>query len=223
VGKTQAVFGQANQLSSQDIRSREREPPERNPLSRHGGFRQRVRIGEGVPAISRSSVTPADLNQARHDTLRSISSGSDNIDAGSFRQSPAVEARAAHRKKLLIEKLDGPQAPPIARAEPDRDVDAVGFELGQRLTGLDVQIVSQGGTMPNIDRIRAEIERMRVQVNRQRGEIKQLQRAGTPTASAEALLDRMLNNIDGLCAERDRLKKEQPGPVKGKVLGGRRW
>jgi len=28
-----------------------------------------------VPAISRSSVTPAGLNQARHDTLRSIGSG----------------------------------------------------------------------------------------------------------------------------------------------------
>jgi hypothetical protein len=61
--------------------------------------------------------------------------------------------------------------------------------------------------MPVIDRIRAEIERMRVQVHRQRGEIKQLQRAGIPTASAEALLDRMLNNIDGLCAERDRAEK----------------
>jgi hypothetical protein len=40
---------------------------------------------------------------------------------------------------------------------------------------------------------------------------------------AQALLDRMLNNIDRLCAERDRLKKEQPSPMKGKVLGGRRW
>jgi hypothetical protein len=77
--------------------------------------------------------------------------------------------------------------------------------------------------MPDIEYIRAEIERMRMQVHRQRGEIRQLQRAGIPTASAEALLDRMLNNIDRLCAERDRLKKEQPGPTKGKVLGGRRW
>jgi hypothetical protein len=50
---------------------------------------------------------------------------------------------------------------------------------------------------------------MRSQVPRQRGEIRQLQRAGLSTASAEALLDRMLNKIDGLCAERDRLKKEQ--------------
>ena len=46
---------------------------------------------------------------------------------------------------------------------------------------------------------------------------------GIPTASAEALLDRMLNKIDGHCAERDRLKKEQPSPFKGKALGGRRW
>ena len=77
--------------------------------------------------------------------------------------------------------------------------------------------------MPDIQYIRAEIERMRIQVHRQRGEIRQLQKAGIPTASAEALLGRMLKNIDGLCAERDRLKKEQPGPTKGKVLGGRRW
>jgi hypothetical protein len=81
---------------------------------------------------------------------------------------------------------------------------------------------SQGATMPDIDHIRAEIERMRIQVHRQRGEIKQLQRAGIPTTSAEALLDRMLNNIDGLCTERNRLKKEQPRPSKGKLLGGRR-
>jgi hypothetical protein len=77
--------------------------------------------------------------------------------------------------------------------------------------------------MPDIEHIRSEIERMRAQVHRQRGEIRQLQRAGISTASAEALLDRMLNNIDALCAERDRLKKEQPGPTKGKVLGGRQW
>jgi hypothetical protein len=77
--------------------------------------------------------------------------------------------------------------------------------------------------MPDIEQIRAEIERMRMQVHRQRGEIRQLQRGGIPTASAEALLDRMLNKIDGLCTQRDRLKKEQPSPVKGRALGGRRW
>ena len=89
--------------------------------------------------------------------------------------------------------------------------ESVGPELGRRHHVL------------LIDHIRAEIEHMRVQAYRQRGEIRQLQSAGIQTASAEALLDRMLNKIDGLCAERDRLKKEQPSPSKGKALGGRRW
>jgi hypothetical protein len=64
---------------------------------------------------------------------------------------------------------------------------------------------------------------MRVQVGRQRKDILSLQRAGIPTAAAELLLGRMLDKIDTLCAERDRLKVGLPGPVKGKVLGGRRW
>jgi hypothetical protein len=76
--------------------------------------------------------------------------------------------------------------------------------------------------MPDLNFVRAEIERMRAQVSRQRGEIRQLQRAGISTASAEALLERMLGKVDELCAERDRLKKEQ-GPSKGRVLGGRSW
>jgi hypothetical protein len=76
--------------------------------------------------------------------------------------------------------------------------------------------------MPDIEYLRAEIERMRIQVHRQR-DIRRLQRAGIPTASAEALLDRMLHSIDRLCEERDRLKKELPGPTKGKMLGRRRW
>jgi hypothetical protein len=88
---------------------------------------------------------------------------------------------------------------------------------------LCATLSTKARTMPDIEYLRAEIERMRIQVHRQRGEIRQLQRAGIPTASAEALLDRMLHNIDGLCAERDQLKKEQPGSNKGKVLGGRRW
>ena len=73
--------------------------------------------------------------------------------------------------------------------------------------------------MPDIGFVRGEIERMRVQVQRQRREIMQLRRARIPTISAEALLDRMLNKIDDLCTERDRLKIEQPR----KTLGGRRW
>jgi hypothetical protein len=74
-----------------------------------------------------------------------------------------------------------------------------------------------------LDHLRSEIERMRAQVHRQRGEIRQLQRAGISTVSAEALLERMLANIDGMCAERDRLKKALAGPTKGRVLGGRSW
>jgi hypothetical protein len=77
--------------------------------------------------------------------------------------------------------------------------------------------------MPDIDYLRREIERLRTQVGRQRREIRQLQKAGIATASADALLERMLNNIDTLCAERDRLKREAPSPSKGKVLGGRKW
>jgi gamma-glutamyl phosphate reductase len=69
-----------------------------------------------------------------------------------------------------------------------------------------------------LETIRSEIERMRAQVARQRKEILQLQRAGIPTASADALLQRMLDRIDALCAERDRLKKEL-APVK--VVDGR--
>ena len=73
--------------------------------------------------------------------------------------------------------------------------------------------------MPDIEFVRGEIERMRVQVQRQRREITQLQRAGISTTSAEALLDRMLNKIDDLCVERDRLNEEQPS----RALRARRW
>jgi len=73
--------------------------------------------------------------------------------------------------------------------------------------------------MPDIDVIPREIERMRNRVNRQRAEITQLRHAGISTTSAEELLERMLNKIDDLCAERDRLKKEQPA----RVLGARHW
>jgi len=73
-----------------------------------------------------------------------------------------------------------------------------------------------------LEHVRSEIERLRVQVGRQRGEIRQLQRAGISTVSADALLERMLGKIDELCAERDKLKAELPA-AKGKALGGRKW
>jgi hypothetical protein len=65
---------------------------------------------------------------------------------------------------------------------------------------------------------------MRVQVGRQRREILQLQRAGIPTVLADALLQRMLDKIDGLCGKRDKMKAERTkGTRKAKVLGGRKW
>ena len=60
------------------------------------------------------------------------------------------------------------------------------------------------GDMPDIDFIRADIEHRRRQVLRLRG-------------------DWMLDKIDQLCAERDRLNKEKPGHNKSKVFGGRHW
>jgi hypothetical protein len=75
--------------------------------------------------------------------------------------------------------------------------------------------------MPDLNHVRNEIERMRGRVHRQRKEILQLQRAGISTASAELLLARMHSKIDGLCAERERLKLEQP--FKPTALGGRKW
>ena len=76
--------------------------------------------------------------------------------------------------------------------------------------------------MPDIDFIRADIEHRRRQVLRLRGEIRQLQYSGISSTSAEALLDRMLDKIDELCAERDRLKNSA-GHNRGKVVGGRQW
>ena len=73
-----------------------------------------------------------------------------------------------------------------------------------------------------LDHIRSEIEHMRLQVGRQRKEILLIQRTGISTALADALLQRMLDKIDSLCTERDRLKAELPKP-KGRVLGGRKW
>jgi hypothetical protein len=78
--------------------------------------------------------------------------------------------------------------------------------------------------MPDIQFIRGEIERMRVQVTRQRKDILSLQRAGISTVAAEALLQRMLDTIDALCAERDKLQGELiKKPRRRSVLGGRTW
>jgi uncharacterized membrane protein len=60
--------------------------------------------------------------------------------------------------------------------------------------------------MPDIHFIRAEIEYKRRQSDWLRGEIRELQRSGISIASVEAVLRQMLNKIDDLCAERDRLR-----------------
>jgi hypothetical protein len=67
-----------------------------------------------------------------------------------------------------------------------------------------------------IEFVRGEIARLRLQVLLQRREIAQLQRAGIQSTSAEVLLDRMLNKIDDLRAQRDRLKEEQPEALRGR-------
>jgi hypothetical protein len=82
---------------------------------------------------------------------------------------------------------------------------------------LIATLLRGGLGMPDIEFVRGEIVRLRLQVLLQRREIAQLQRAGIPSTSAEALLDRMLNKIDNLCAQRDRLKQQS------KALRGRRW
>jgi hypothetical protein len=73
-----------------------------------------------------------------------------------------------------------------------------------------------------IDHIRNEIKHMRAQILRQRSDIRELARAGISTASAEALLARMLQKVDDLAAERDWLLGEQRVKYAGtnKVIKG---
>jgi hypothetical protein len=54
---------------------------------------------------------------------------------------------------------------------------------------------AKGREMPDIDFIRADIGHRCRQVQRLRGGIRQLRHSGISSASAEALLDRMLNKI----------------------------
>src|SRR3974390_888179 len=60
--------------------------------------------------------------------------------------------------------------------------------------------------MPHINFIRADIEHRRRQVARLRGDIRKLQHSGISSASADALLERMLKQIDELRAERNSRK-----------------
>jgi hypothetical protein len=74
----------------------------------------------------------------------------------------------------------------------------------------------------DIAQLRTEIENRRRQIERQRREIRDLQRAGISTVSAEELLGRMLAKVDELCAERDRKVGEERRKYPGtnKVING---
>ena len=78
------------------------------------------------------------------------------------------------------------------------------------------------GFAMGLDHIRSEIEHMRRQILRQRKEIQTLQHSGISTVSAEALLQRMQDKVDGLCVERDRLVGESRRKYAGttKVING---
>ena len=78
--------------------------------------------------------------------------------------------------------------------------------------------------MTDLHFLQSEIEHMRRQAGRQRRQIRDLQRAGISTKSAEELLGRMLSKVDCMCAERDLQRMEQsvkyPGtdkPIRGAI------
>ena len=72
----------------------------------------------------------------------------------------------------------------------------------------------------DLEHIRSQIEHTRVQVSRQLKEILQLQRARLSATAAETLLLKKLDKIEGLCAQRDLLKRELP--MRRKFLSGRK-
>jgi hypothetical protein len=61
---------------------------------------------------------------------------------------------------------------------------------------------------------------MRRQIFRQRREIRDLQRAGISTKTAEELLERMLAKVDGMCAERQRREQSVKYPGTDKPIRG---
>lgn len=64
-----------------------------------------------------------------------------------------------------------------------------------------------------------EIQLFKRQIDRQRRDVSTLKIAGRPCASAEQLLQRMLDRAAHLRHERDLLKKTAPSPNRGKALG----
>lgn len=76
--------------------------------------------------------------------------------------------------------------------------------------------------MPDIDFVSREIEPMRVHVGRQRKRSSSFN-GWDIHRLVETLLGRMLTKIDKLANKRDALRASQPGPVKGRGLGRRKW
>jgi predicted ATP-dependent endonuclease of OLD family len=60
----------------------------------------------------------------------------------------------------------------------------------------------------------------RIQVRQQHHFIRELQNEGFSTVSAEMLLDRMLERIDKLCAELERLQMNRARPIRTYPLRG---
>jgi hypothetical protein len=61
-----------------------------------------------------------------------------------------------------------------------------------------------------LHRVRNEIMRVRGQIRAQEREIRTLQRAGIPTASADLLLLRMRTKVDDLCRKCEKLRAAGP-------------
>jgi hypothetical protein len=71
-----------------------------------------------------------------------------------------------------------------------------------------------------ISELQNKLHTKRIQVRQQHDVIRELQEAAVSTNSAEMLLDRMLDRIDKLCAELERLKRNWP--IKTNPLPGSR-
>jgi Mg2+ and Co2+ transporter CorA len=78
----------------------------------------------------------------------------------------------------------------------------------------------QTGPLDQISELEKKLHTKRIQVGQQHDVIRELQGAGISTNSAEMLLDRMIDRIDKLCAELERLKKNRPSRTKTDPLPG---
>jgi len=78
--------------------------------------------------------------------------------------------------------------------------------------------------MADLASVRAEIEHARKSVARLRRDMAALHKAGRPTQVAERDLRLVLNRVDTLVGERNRLQALETHPaVRPRVLGDRKW